>query len=58
MDGEMHVNKVKSIGGAAYAKAKDSFSWQHRGMRSSVNRGSYIRRPNVGTLVSTIGASY
>ena len=30
----MHVNKVKSIGGAAYAKAKDSFSRQHRGARS------------------------
>ena len=34
-DGERHVNKVKSIGGAAYAKAKDSFLWQHRGTHSS-----------------------
>ena len=32
-DGETHVNKVKSIGGAAYAKAKDSFSRQHRGFK-------------------------
>ena len=31
----MHVNKVTSIGGAAYAKAKDSFSRQHSGARSS-----------------------
>ena len=29
-------NKVKSIGGAAYVKAKDSFSQQHRGACSSV----------------------
>ena len=32
---ETHVNKVKSISGAAYAKAEDSFSRQHRGARSS-----------------------
>ena len=31
----MHVNKVKSIGGATYAKTKDSFSRQHRGTHSS-----------------------
>ena len=34
-DGEAHIKKVKSIGGAAYAKAKDSFSQQHHGVRSS-----------------------
>ena len=31
----MRGNKVKSIRRAAYAKAKDSFSCQHRGERSS-----------------------
>ena len=34
-DGETRVNKVKSTGGAAYAKAKDSFSRHHHGARSS-----------------------
>ena len=34
-DGETHVNKVKSIGGAAYAKAKHSFSRQHHSVHSS-----------------------
>ena len=33
--GETHMGKVKSIEGAAYTKAKDSFSQQHCGVCSS-----------------------